>query len=576
MRLRSLIPILCLCGGINVLAVQCRIQKRAPAFSVRNIIVMIPDGCGLGHATLTRWYTGRPLALDSLKTSIVHTHSGHSLITGSEAAATAFTTGYKTRSGFLGIASDSGLLPRTAPAGPQRSNRPVATVMEAARSAGKALGVVTTCRFPHATPAAFVCHWHDRDSYHTLALQMAHAGVDVLLSAGRMYIEKNLRGDLRSLLSALGIRYTTDFDSRRIDDDRPLWGLFAEKDMANDLDRKTRGLAEPSLAAMTRRAIEILSRRANGFFLMVEGSKIDWASHDNDPAGVVSEFAAFDEAVGEALRFARQDESTLLMVFSDHDNGGLTIGDYSTDTNYTELGFEACIGILRGVRLTAEAIVDSLDFLFRARALTPALARATVRGGLGFDSLSAAETKTVDEMVRILQKQPRDKAWKDSIAHRYGAMLSRRARIGWSTHGHTGTDVVMWSYGLPEQPATIDNTGIARILFGLLNINADSLNEALFTDTRTLFSGAATRLDTAGFLHYTKDSVMELTGGCLTVETNGCRACFELFTPFMRIERPGRGDTTVTLGGGIFYSAPAHAVFAPREAHSVLAACAKR
>jgi len=94
-----------------------------------------------------------------------------------------------------------------------------------------------------------------------------------------------------------------------------VWGLFSEQDIACDLDRSA---AEPSLAEMTAKAIALLRRNKKGFFLMVEGSKIDWAAHDNEPVGVVSEVLAFNRAVETAIAFARQDGDTAVIVVSDH------------------------------------------------------------------------------------------------------------------------------------------------------------------------------------------------------------------------------------------------------------------
>ncbi len=117
-----------------------------------------------------------------------------------------------------------------------------------------------------------------------------------------------------------------------------VWGLFAEESLPYDIDRKKE---EPSLAELTEKAIEILSNNKNGFFLMVEGSKVDWAAHSNSTIALTSDIKSFDNAVKSAINFAKTNKDTLVIVASDHGNGGITIGNRNTSKNYPELSLES-------------------------------------------------------------------------------------------------------------------------------------------------------------------------------------------------------------------------------------------
>lgn len=132
-----------------------------------------------------------------------------------------------------------------------------------------------------------------------------------------------------------------------------VWALFGEKALPYDLDRNPDEV--PSLAEMTEKALEILSKQENGFFLMVEGSQVDWAAHANDPVGIVTEFLAFDEAVGKVMDFARSNGETAVVVLADHGNGGFTIGS-SRCKGYDKLSLAELFSTVSQCKLTASGI----------------------------------------------------------------------------------------------------------------------------------------------------------------------------------------------------------------------------
>jgi alkaline phosphatase len=157
---------------------------------VKNVIILIPDGCGTAHMTIARWFKGAPLAQDAMHAGLVNTFSANSAITGSAAAASAFATGYKTweddtRAGCLSLRPDSVVLPSPQKLPPDQAWRPVATLLEGARLSGRSTGIVANCNSNHATPAAFSSHWHERDSGNVITKQQVFENIDVVLAGGR-------------------------------------------------------------------------------------------------------------------------------------------------------------------------------------------------------------------------------------------------------------------------------------------------------------------------------------------------------------------------------------------------------
>lgn len=287
---------------------------------------------GRGHIDAARLWkhgTDGQLAMDSMpQRGAVTTYSANDQVTDSAAAATAMATGYKTNNGFLSVAPDGTTV--------------LETVLEQAEARGRATGLVVTSSVTHATPAAFFAHVDDRDRNNQIAAQAMKSGIEVLLGGGLRHflptgaarttaaepVEGGCRGnrrDSRDLLQEAGQAgywVVTDRAGLLAATSSPLLGLFACGNMDFDLDRLTE---EPSLAEMTSKAIELLERDRDGFFLMVEGSRIDHASDDNDGWNALGDTAAFDQAVQVALDFARRDGQTLVIATADHETGGLSV-----------------------------------------------------------------------------------------------------------------------------------------------------------------------------------------------------------------------------------------------------------
>ncbi len=278
---------------------------------VRNVILLIGDGMGLGQLTAAEIVNGNDsLAILSLPyMSMVTTYSASNYVTDSAASATALATGYKTNNRAISMS-------------PEGEN--LITVVEVAETLGMSTGVVTNTRVTHATPASFMAHISNRDMEYEIAGQILETEVDVILGGGSSYFTS---------LNPVGAGYTiveTSEELMNLESGKIL-GLFTTSYMSYESERDPD--IEPSLAEMTEKSIELLSSDPDGFFLMIEGGRIDHASHDNDFEGTMSEVYAFDLAVKEALMFAARRNDTLVIVTADHETGGLLItGGYSSSS----------------------------------------------------------------------------------------------------------------------------------------------------------------------------------------------------------------------------------------------------
>ncbi|MGI2297386.1 alkaline phosphatase [Paenibacillus sp. GXUN7292] len=355
-----LLSALVLTAGLTIPSVSAAEETTS---QVKNVIILIPDGMSVGATTLTRWYQGgAPLALDEMASGLVRTYSADAPIADSAPGGTALATGYKSHTGFVGVLPDENTMPGLGKIADEDKRKPVASVLEAARLAGKSTGIIATSEFMHATPADFTAHYPDRSNYDALSEQQVYADLDVVLGAGYQYLQPDVRKDKEDLIQVLksrGYDYVTTPEAMRASTNDKLWGLFAPTSLDYEMDRDP--TKQPSLAEMTSKAIDVLSRNDNGFFLMVEGSKIDWAAHANDPIGIISDVAAFDDAVAVALNYAKKHQDTAVVSVTDHGNGGITIGNIDTSRNYDKLPLSYFIDPLKKAKLTGEGIAGKLN-----------------------------------------------------------------------------------------------------------------------------------------------------------------------------------------------------------------------
>jgi alkaline phosphatase len=450
---------------------------------VRNVILLIADGCSAAHFTLTRWYNGGgPLAMDEWTCGLLRTYGANTPLTDSAPAATAFATGFKSFTGFVGVLPEKAAMWGIDPVqGADAESRPLVTVLEAARLAGKATGIAVTCELPHATPAAFSAHDVSRKDFEAIIEQQVYDGIDVVLAGGAMYLQPQNRRDgedLTAVLRRKGYQLVNSREEMLGVRSGRVWGLFAREDLANDLDRPAR---EPSLAEMTAKAIALLQRDPKGFFLLVEGSKIDWAAHDNEPVGVVSETLAFNRAVETAIAFARRDGETAVIVVSDHGCGGLSIGELEANRLEERPALSALIAPLRRASHTAEGVEK---VLLAAADLSAAAIRARIGKEYGLELRE-------DELARVQTYFAKRRPDQFGLASIIGPILSRAAYLGWTTDGHTGEDVPFSIFHPRGYRLTgvVQNTAIAWYIDEILDLKLAEWNRILYLPAAKAFAG---------------------------------------------------------------------------------------
>lgn len=282
---------------------------------VKNVIFMIGDGMGLNQLYAGMTANGGNLNIERCThIGLAKTYSANSYITDSAAGGTALATGNKTNNGMIGMNADSVA---------------VKSVLSMAEEAGMATGLVATVRITHATPAAFYAHQINRGMYEEIAAEMLTSGVDFFVGGGRNNFE--VRNDSLNYSDSLrnaNYNIVYSIDSVEAPVLLPFGALCANSDMPKASERGYFLLDAVDLA------IKSLDARREGFFLMVEGSQIDYQSHGNNTEGVVDEVLDFDRAIRVALDFAERDGETLVIITADHETGGMTImnGSYNDST----------------------------------------------------------------------------------------------------------------------------------------------------------------------------------------------------------------------------------------------------
>jgi alkaline phosphatase len=296
---------------------------------IKNVIFMIGDGTGIAQLYSGQLHeVGSDGYLHAQRlpiTGIVKTYSEDNLITDSASGTTAYSCGIKTDNGV--IAQDS-------------EGNECVTLMELAQQAGMKTGLVATSGVTHATPASFATHIDSRNKYSEIAEQMVESEVDVILGGGLEYFipsdsAGSNREDQLNLLSSLrdqGYSVVLDRQAMVEEDSEQIVGLFSPSGMPSEN-------RVPSLAEMTNKAVESLSSNENGFFLMVEGSQIDWGGHANETPYVVREVKDFDDAIGVVLTFAQENPGTLVIITADHETGGMTINGVNRENTIVDIAW---------------------------------------------------------------------------------------------------------------------------------------------------------------------------------------------------------------------------------------------
>ncbi len=489
---------------------------------VKNVILMIGDGMGVQQVSLAVLYRQLsksrmdPLALERLLESkasgLVRTSSYGDIVTDSAAAATVMACGLKTRNEVVGL---------------DPKGYPCETVLEKAEKMGKATGLVSTTRITHATPAAFVAHQPFRDMENEIAVDIVEGHeVDVLLSGGIRHFIPQYKSDTvamkaSDLTECAGLDPKLDGKSKRSDSknlvqsaqskgyqfvcsrdqlkeikpnaETKILGLFANSVMPMIQEREKISTL-PSLSDMTVSALEILSKKDNGFFLMVEGGLIDYAGHDNDAGTLLQETLDFDKALQVVLEFAEKHQDTLVLVTADHETGGFGFA-YGKKT-----GFEMILP--SGLKYTKPydfadfsifSYLDTQKMSFRAM-LEPIEKKLygenkEKNSGYGMSQAMAELIEVVESQSKYRltpamaeQVLTRKSGKKDAEPHDFasfyvhesvhpdllGRAVADQNHVVWAAGTHTSTPVPIMAVGPSHYTdrvrGFIDNTEIAKII----------------------------------------------------------------------------------------------------------------
>lgn len=455
-RIRGIIAAFLVVAGVttNIHSSKSDVAYANERGKAKNVIMLIADGMSTEAITLARHTKGDSLAMDEISVGSVITSWANGPITDSAPGGTVYAAGEKTNNKYIGTSVN---------------DTPMASILEGAESVGKSTGIVATSEITHATPGDFTAHTNNRKYYNQILQQQINQDMEVVLGGGfnkasgfssevssdefESYYEEQVNN-----IKEEGFDFITTKDQLTSYDGDKLWGSFADADLKYDFDRQSdNDNVQPSLAEMTNKAIEVLNKDEDGFFLMVEGSKVDWAAHANNTVGIVSDILAFDEAVKAAIEFAKTDGNTVVVVTTDHGNSGITIGSSYYNENiesYDKATYENTTDLLKNATITEERFNE-------------------IASGKSNDEIKALAKKYYgidlnDEELAIVkgeQGEGRQVGIREVIARRVG--------IGYTTGGHTGEQIYLGVYAPSDVElleGVVDNTEVnkymQRVLFG--------------------------------------------------------------------------------------------------------------
>ncbi len=467
-----------LVAGPGVADAKTPVYKGKPA---KYIFLFIGDGMGFPQKTAAEQYQGKMLAVDEMPAQgVTTTYAADRFITGSAASSTAIGCGQKTNIGVIGMTPDL---------------KPVKSVAHLAKEQGKKVGIVSSVSIDHATPAAFYAHVKSRSMYHHIDHMLVDSGFDFFGGGGlKDPVGKRVKkkdpnaetlGDAVEKAKKNGYKIVTkrdEFMALTPADGKILaWNDWLQDSGALPYQIDTRP-QDINIAEFTQKAIEMLDND-KGFFLMVEGGKIDWACHANDATSSVQDTLIFDDAVKKAIAFYKKHpDETLIVVTGDHECGGLTIGFAGT-------GYDTYFNILGQQKVSFQKFSDEIlkDFKGEFAAIQPII---TEHFGLKFEG-DAASDNLVLEGYQIAQIE---EAFKQSMAGEeersknpetyilYGGydpltvklthILAQKAGLGWTSYKHTGVPVGTSAMGVGAETFNgyYDNTDIALKTMAVMGV----------------------------------------------------------------------------------------------------------
>ncbi len=454
-------------------------QVKNSEIRAKYVFLFIGDGMGTNQVYSTELYKA---ALDGKQgpedlsftdfpvETLVTTYSANDLITDSSAAGTAIASGKKTNNGYMNVDTTQTVK--------------FETIAEKAKKAGFKVGILTSVSMDHATPACFYAHQNSRNMYYNISMELPKSGFDYFGGGGFINPNGLNNSQPNSFDNAVDKGYKLvntreGFDHLKQGDTKILAvnpQIYPKGEFYWDIDHKEGAV---SLAEFTRKGIEVLDN-PKGFFMMVEGGKIDWACHRNDIATSIHETLAFDDAVKEAIAFYKQHlHETLILVTADHETGGLAMG------NNKPLN----LGILRYQNISSQEFSRKLEE-FKIQnpkaGFEQVMELVEQHFGLGNPEkgmeLSEAETKylyagyklefidKIDDDPDVEYLKPTDQLL---LTDRIIKLISSKAGVGWTSPYHTGTPVPLRALGVGEDyfKPHLDNTDISKLMAKVLSIN---------------------------------------------------------------------------------------------------------
>ncbi|WP_017216822.1 alkaline phosphatase [Pseudoalteromonas sp. NJ631] len=404
----------------------------------KNIIYMIGDGMGPAYTTGYRYFKDDPstkvvdpTVFDSILVGMAHTYpDDDTVVTDSAAGATALSTGTKSYNGAIAV---------------DTHKEHLETMLEVAKRKGKTTALVATSQINHATPASFASHNESRRNYDDIAndyIDNKIAGklpVDLMLGGGTKYFIREDRNLVNEFKDA-GYQYVDALSKLDTLNKIPAMGLFAEVGLPFAIDEEPQRLTK-----MTKTALSLLENQNDkGFFLMIEGSQIDWCGHANDIACAMHEMDDFAESIKLAKAFVDNNPDTILVITADHSTGGLTLG---------------ANGQYRWERDIIAKVKGSAGEIAKALAKTKDV-KATWQDLTGLEYDSATELKVKE----ALSQGPK------ALSVVVKEAISDASFTGWTTGGHTAIDVQVFAHGKGKEAfiGSQNNTAIADKLIGFI------------------------------------------------------------------------------------------------------------
>ena len=451
-------------SGILLYLLFSMVTYSAPKY----VFMFIGDGMAASQRQMAEYYSQEikgdknyRLLINTLPvTGINTTHSKNSLVTDSAAAGTALATGQKTDNGMIGILPDGTKLD---------------SIVDVAQKRGMKTGLISTTRLTHATPAVFASNNISRDNENEIAEDFLESNVDFFAGGGyRYFISKDKNGskrkddrDITEEFHKLGYNVfvgedsSSEFMNLKAVKDQKVFAAFTKSHMPYELDRINSGSKVPSLADMTEKGIEVLSKNRKGFFMMVEGGRIDHAAHANDAASVINDTLAFDKSVEKAYEFYKKNpKDTLILVVGDHETGGLGMG---YGKNYF-LNLKA----LKDVKISVE------DILQKAYKGNREAYFKFIGEKMGLNKLTEKEKNLIVKSMDIEDS-------KVDAGDQYGGytptaiavahVMDMRANVMFTTFAHSATQIPLSAIGEKSQSfqGFKDNTEIGNMLMDMID-----------------------------------------------------------------------------------------------------------